>query len=101
MRRAVFGLAIVGIFLLLGIMLFSPVREVSSLADTRVNEKVVIQGVVEEERITESLNIMKVNGMEVVCSCTGSFKGRNVMVYGLVGEFNKKKQVRVLKIKVN
>ncbi len=101
MKGAALGLAITGIFLLMGIMMFSPVREVSSLEETRANEKVLVSGVVEEERIVNNLNIMKINGMEVVCDCTRSFKGKNVRIYGLVGEFNNKKQVRVLRIEVN
>ncbi len=98
MKGIALRLAITGIFLLIGIMVFSPAREVSSLDGMRVNEKVVIRGVVEEERIVSNLNIMKINGMEVVCDCTKSFKGKNLKVYGVVGEFNGKKQIRVFKM---
>ncbi len=98
MRYVALALTIVGIFVLVGVMVFSPAREINSLDNVQVNEKVEIEGIVTEERIIKKINIMQVNGIELVCDCILSFKGKKVRVMGVVEEFNGKRQVRVLRI---
>ena len=101
MRGVALCLAITGVFLLFGVMIFSPAMEVNSLENVQINDKVIVEGLVESERITSGINIMKINGMEVVCDCIKSYKGRNLRAYGLVGEFNNKKQVRIMRLELN
>lgn len=102
MRRVALIVFILGV-LVLALLLNLPSREIKGfddLSEFEINQRVLLNGVVESERfISGSKEIFVVNGIDVVCDCSESFVGREVEVEGVVSEFNEKKQVEVLSIK--
>ena len=100
MKEVALCLSIVGIFILLFLLSSEPV-EIKSLNETLINQKVIIEGIVEKERTAGELNIMQISDIEVVCSCKESYLGKSVSLVGVVSEFNGKRQVKVLRIRTN
>jgi len=98
LKKVSFAFAILGIGVLLG-MLALPAKEFGSIDDLRENEKVFVEGKVENEKDFGDFKILKVNGTEIYCSCKDSYLGEEVYVEGYVDEFDGKKQIRVLKIR--
>ncbi len=98
MKEVALCLSILGIFLLLFLLSSEP-KEIGDLNNTLINQKVIIEGIVDKERTAGELVIMVINGIEVVCSCEESYMGKSVSLVGVVSEFNGKKQVKVLRIK--
>jgi hypothetical protein len=98
MRRWAFVVAILGMFVLLFFLSYGE-KEVDSLEGLEINQRVLVGGTVVEERAISGGRILRLeNGIEVVCECVGSFKGREVSVIGIVSEFEGEKQVDVLRI---
>jgi len=99
MRRWAFVVAVFGMFVLVMFLGFFG-KEVESLEGLEVNQKVYLEGEVVEERFLfgNSRLLVLDNGIELVCECSGSFKGRDVEVVGVVSEFEGNKQVEVLEI---
>lgn len=103
MRRHAFIVAVFGILILLVLLFELPAKEIFSvkdLGDLKVNQKVVLRGVVEGERVFGDFKVLKVKGVEVTCDCPANFKylDENVEIFGIIGEYNGRKQVKVLKI---
>jgi DNA/RNA endonuclease YhcR with UshA esterase domain len=102
MRRFAFVIAIIGMFVLAMFMgrgnLEIESRE--NLEQLEINRKVSLSGKVVEERVLYVGTKMFIldNGIELVCECVDSFQGEDVVVEGVVSEFENKKQVNVLKI---
>ena len=98
LKKISFAIAILGIGVLLG-MLALPAKELKALNETFENEKVFLEGKVESERDFGDFKILNINGVDVYCSCSESYLGKEVYAEGFVDEFDGKKQVRVLKIR--
>ena len=97
-------MAVIGLFILIGVLVFSDdyvsISDLSDLEGLIVNERVVIEGFVDDERVLEGFRILSVNNASVVCDCSRGFLGETVEIYGVVGEFEGEKQIEVLKIVV-
>jgi len=102
LKKISFIIAISGIAVLLGLILLSPKPAglLDDINDMEINEKVMLQGIVDSERDFGDFRIWNIEGIEVVCDCKESYLGKEVEIVGLVEEFNEKKQVRVLEIKI-
>ena len=102
MRRVSLIVAVIGIFIIVGIMVFSEnytiIQDQEDLESLIINEKVVVNGRVDSERILEDFRILRIKDIEVVCDCSRGFFGENVKIYGVVGEFDAKKQVEALRV---
>lgn len=104
MRRIAFIVAVLGVVVL---ALFLNHKEItvesySELEKLEVNQKVFLEGRVEGERFLSSGNKLFVldSGIEVLCSCVDSFGDSRIEVIGIVSEFNLRKQVEALEIRV-
>jgi DNA/RNA endonuclease YhcR with UshA esterase domain len=100
MRKYAFILAIVGISVLLGMLILSPmeISNVEELKNLEINSKVSIIGNVEDERNFGDFKILKVRGVELVCDCVNSYLGKELEIVGLVAVFEGEKQIRVLRL---
>ena len=99
MRRLSFVIAIAGLFVLSLFFSFEG-KEVDSLGNLEINEKVIVKGKVVEERniyFGTKLFILD-NGIEIVCECSESFLDRDVRIEGLAEEYEGRKQIRALKV---
>jgi hypothetical protein len=100
LRRVSFILLILGLF---GLFVFALKDQVEinglvELEELELNTKVMIKGIVENERDFGEFRILNINGIEVVCKCYGKFKGFEVEVIGFIEEYESLKQIRVLEI---
>lgn len=96
-------IALLGIGLLASYMAFAGFEEIedySDLEELELNSKVILRGVVESERIFDDFSIFSVNGINVICDCTGKFAGFEVKIEGLVTEYNGKKQIEAIEISI-
>jgi len=105
MRKWAFIVFIVGMVILLGIMLFAGEEELDSvdeLEDLVVNQKVSLAGkVVGEKIIYEDERILELdNGIVAVCSNCRECLDKEVLIKGVVSEYNGEKQVRVFRLSV-
>ena len=102
MRRFAFAISIFGLLVLALLLNLIPIKveNYSELDNFEINQKVILEGKIMEERILFEGTKMLVldNGIELICECNENFKGKNIEVAGVVEEYNGKKQVRVLKI---
>ena len=99
MRKLSFVLTILGISILLVMLNFSG-KKVESLEGLELNEKVIVSGKIIKERDFGDFKIFNMEGIEVYCNCKKSYSGKEVLIEGLVDEFEGEKQLRVLKIKI-
>lgn len=103
MRKWAFIVFILGMFVLILLMVFLPVRKIETFEELNkfeVNQKISLTGRVVEERVI-SLNrkiLTLENEIQLVCDCSESFDGKEVNVFGLVSEYDGKRQVEVLRI---
>ncbi|MFH1425682.1 MAG: hypothetical protein ABIG28_03075 [archaeon] len=99
MRRWAFVIFIIGMFVLL-LFLGKSGERVENLEGLVENSKVIVSGEVVSERVIyEGTKLFVLDsGIELVCSCLGSFVGEEVEVEGVVEGYEGKKQVRVLEI---
>ncbi len=95
-------LSIIGI----GILLFSmnlPAKQVRSIDDIKelpLNTKVILYGKVTEEKLYDEFKIMKINGIDATCSnCLGQYKGKEILIEGLVSEYEGTRQIKVLRLR--
>ena len=93
-------ISIFGTFFLLFSLNSEPktIDSLESLEDFEINEKVSISGVVLDERVYGDFKIIKISGIEIICSCKGSYLNEKVEVIGVITEFNNKRQITALKI---
>jgi hypothetical protein len=104
MRRWAFVFSIVGIFLLIMFVGLGNVTEIDNLEDLKGlidNEKVIVSGKVENEKINSWEKVMVLNnGIKLVCELNcGYYVGNKVRVLGIVESWTGEKRVRVLEIK--
>lgn len=99
MRKLSFVLTILGISILLVMLNFSG-KKVESLEGLELNEKVIVSGEILKERDFGDFKIFNMGEIEVYCNCKESYLGKEVLIEGLVAEFDGEKQVKVLKIKI-
>tara|TARA_Y100000310_G_C20682631_1_gene816889 strand:- start:232 stop:636 length:405 start_codon:yes stop_codon:yes gene_type:complete len=101
MRRWAFIVAILGLFVLAWLLFNLEEKEVFGEADLGglvANTRVVVSGVVEEEKSYGSgARMILDNGVELVCDCFG-FGGKSVEAVGIVEDYTGVKRVRVLRI---
>jgi len=101
MDYAALVVALVGIFYMLFVLNFSSVVEVSGFEDLKgldLNEKVILEGFADGYRKAGSLDLIKVNGIDVVCECSLNYGGKRVAVEGYVDEYNGRRQIVVLRV---
>ena len=98
MRYIALCVAIAGIFVLIGLLVFTSPRVVDDLEGLRVKERVIVQGVVSNERMGESYTSFIVNNVSVRCTCKGGFEGTSVRVEGFVEEYQEKRYLRALSV---
>lgn len=99
MRKWAFILFIVGMFVLF-VFLMRGAREIESFEGLEINEKVLVSGLVVEERVLyEGTKLFELeNGMELVCECNEQLEGKEIEAEGVVSEYEGKKQLTVLRI---
>jgi hypothetical protein len=101
MRRYAFIIAILGISIMVVFFTMSPI-EIFSIGDLEIlelNEKVILNGVIEDLRDFGDFKILIVNGIDVVCTCEEVIEiGDEIEVVGFVDEFEGERQIRVLEI---
>lgn len=92
--------AILGIAFLLGVMVFPNYIEVNSanIENMEINEKVVISGVVDNEREFGDFKILKINGVDIICDCEDQLINEEIIVKGVVSEYQSQKQIMALTI---
>lgn len=105
MRRLAFIITVLGICVLVLILVFSGevvVGNYDDLEELELNTKVSLAGFVDEERMFDGFRILEVEGIDVVCDCfgVGVLEGKRVFVNGVVGEFNGRRQVELLELRV-
>jgi len=98
MQRLALCIAVLGIFVLIGLLAFARLEEVTSLNETIAHQRVIVRGVVASERSFGNSKIIAVNGLEILCDCAQTFRGKNVTIIGSVDDFNEKKRVVALEI---
>ena len=102
MRRFAFVIFMLGMFFL--VLHFNrgaiEVSDVEGLSKLGVNERVLVEGSVVNERIIygETRIIELDDGIRLICEC-GGFLGEEIEFEGVVEEYEWEKQVRVLKIR--
>ena len=74
------------------------ISSVDELDELELKTRVFISGVVDGEREFGEFRILEVNGVTLTCECPGKYLGKDINVMGIVGEFNGKKQVNVLRM---
>ena len=72
----------------------------SELENLEVNQKVYLHGrVVSERAVGENIILTLDKNITLVCDCDGSFKGKEISLVGVVGEYDGRKQVQVLRLR--
>ena len=98
MRYLALTVALAGIFLLFYIM-FLPARDIQTLDEASVRERVRIRGLVEKERGISTGTLLVINNISVRCDCFGTYRGRFVIVDGYVDEFRRERFIRAQSIR--
>ena len=106
LKKISFAAAILGIVFLLSYLDFS-YKEISGaeeLKDLEINSKVIVEGKIENYRDYGKTKIFYVKGIEIFCRCDklelDNFEDKNVEIKGVVGEYEDKKQIEVLGLKI-
>ncbi len=76
------------------------IESFEDMEDLEINSKVILEGFVEEEKNFGTFKILKINGIDVVCNCLGSYLEKEIVVEGVVSEYRGKKQIKVLSVKL-
>ena len=99
MRRIAFIVVMLGMLVLVGLMIFN-IREVKDLEGLEINQKVSLSGKVISERViySDEKILMLDKNISLICSGCGSYLNSEIMVEGVVEEYEGEKQVRVLKV---
>jgi hypothetical protein len=99
MKKYVFIISILGISVLLILLIFFPKEiEKRSIEDMEINEKIIFEGKIENERNFGDFRILNIDGLDIICDCKESYLGKHVEIVGLIDEYNGNKQIKVLKI---
>ena len=99
LKKISFTIGVIGIAMLV-ILLNSSPKEVKSIANEKINQKVTIQGKVLSERQFNDFSILQIEGIEAICECKNPYLNKEVRVIGLVEEYQGKRQIKILEIKV-
>ncbi|MEK6855416.1 MAG: hypothetical protein AABX73_04300 [Nanoarchaeota archaeon] len=100
MKRIALIIALIGMFVLLGLMFYGFVREINNMEDVESledNQKVVISGNVIEQK---GGAIILDNGVKAECEGCLNYHGKNVSILGVVDKYDNKKSIFVLRIGV-
>jgi hypothetical protein len=103
MRRYSFIITILGLFSLLLILIISqpiPIFSPQELSQLQENQKVLIQGIVIKELFSQNNKILTLNNeIQLICdkSCP-NYLNKNITAIGTLSNFNKKNQIRILRI---
>ena len=102
MRRWAFVIAVLGLFVLF-LFFNSGAKDIEcyeNLQSLGLNSVVDVRGlVVEEKLIFGGTKILVLeNGVELICDCPDNFEGEEIFAEGIVSEFEKMKQISVLRI---
>ncbi len=100
MRRISFIFMILGLLFLFYILIFeeTKIETFEELKNLEINSKVILKGVVEEEKNFGTFKILKIKEIDVICNCLGSYLEKEIVVEGVVSEYLGKKQIKVLSI---
>ncbi len=103
MRRRAFLAAMCGLFILALLLTYCKtheVRDYAELENLEVNAKVSLTGKVVEERVIyQGTKVLELgNGIELVCECAENFEDAEIVVGGIVSEYDGKRQVTVQRI---
>ena len=94
-------ISILGIFLLLFLTNFLAYKEITSLSNLTLNEKVRIEGKIIEEKTYGEFSVLKLKDeqgeIEITCNCK-NFLNKIVLVQGKVTEYKNIKQISAEKI---
>jgi len=99
MRHISLIAAILGICVLF-LLLNLSAKNVDNIDNLKVKERVILEGVVDGEKIGNNYNSFNIGNVSVRCYCKDSFNGKNTSVNGYVEEYNGKRDVRALTISV-
>ena len=104
MRKIAFVVLICGLFFMLFYLNLEKPIEVTSpenLSFLQENQKVLVSGIVREERASSNYIILTLNNkIELYCSCTNlpELKGKSVSAIGVLDTFQKTR-IKVLRIR--
>ncbi len=98
LKRVSFIIAVITLSFLIFLLARSPVI-VQDIEKAEINQKIILEGIVNSARDLDNFKILLVNGTEVVCSCSQNYLNKHVQVTGLVEEYQNKKQIRALEIR--
>ncbi len=98
MRKISLLCTVFGMALLITMMVFLPYREIEDASGLKENQRVVIRGIVDEERAFEDFRMMEINGVKIVCEGCASYLEKNVKIYGRVSRY--KGEMEIIAIKV-
>ncbi len=105
MKKLALLIALCGLLLLSVLMVYGKETRVDNyegLETLELNSKVIVSGKIISERVVRNdfRIVILDNGLEAVCDCEQSLKTKEVIIEGLVEEFNGKRQVRILTIQI-
>ncbi|MBX4211946.1 hypothetical protein KW787_00620 [Candidatus Pacearchaeota archaeon] len=104
MRRLAFITAIAGLFILLLVFTLSPPKQASTTGDItnlENNERVVVSGVVVEERSFGTMKIIKLdNNIEIITDKGIYLVNKTILALGKITDFTGQRRVSALKIKI-
>ncbi len=104
MRKIAFIITMICLFILAFLLLNQKTIEITSKEDIfnlKDNEKIVVEGKVSEERPSGNSRIIKLdNGIDFYCENCPSYLNKKIKVYGIIEDYNSKKQINILKIEI-
>ena len=103
MRRFAFIVAILGIFVLILLIWMIPAREISDLGDLEGledNQRVILSGIVENERNYYENLIFEINNVKVICGKCENLQDKYVEVEGILDSYGDNLKVDVLRISI-
>ncbi len=65
-----------------------------------LKQVIYIAGTVTEESVRGNYHTITLNGTSVLCECTQSYRGKNILVKGIIDEYNGKMEIRALRIRI-
>lgn len=101
MRKLAFIVSLIGIFVLLGFFMLPAqiITNSNDILELKLNTKVILVGTVDSERAYGDFRILSIQGVTVTCNCLESYLGKKVEILGVVENYEKKKQIEILRIK--
>jgi len=93
MRRKAFVVFILGMFILMLSFSFD------GTMDGEVGSRVSVSGTVVSEKVFGEERLLVLDsGINIICECSGKWKGEKILVEGIIEEYNELKRVRALTI---